>query len=137
MQDATEIVFSEARTVADRSPATRSSVRPNHSVQGCGPESYVESRGGKDDADEVMVGEGVEAEAEAAGHFPKADVDVEIDGKQDEVKQDEVIEYQHPPESEEAQPVRKIITPEMPTQEEVDQHNVDHIPFRSFVQMLP
>ena len=105
MQDAVEGAFSKAGTIAAESSAIGSPVRPAHSNLGCGLDESDGDCKGVDDK-EVMVGDDVEAED----------------------KQDEILESQEP-ESEEAEPVRNLVTPELPSQDEIDRHNADHIPF--------
>ena len=106
MQHETTLAFYRAGSVAKRSSAFRQPVSPAQFVQveRCGTDGEVTAFGKVDEGrKEVMVNDGEEA--------------------------DGVIESCEP-RVEEADPAKTLPSPYVPTQAEIDEHNVDHVPYR-------
>ena len=107
MQDEIEIAFWQAGQVTSRNPAqgcTARPVRPDHSSRRDG------------------CGRGLVAVGE------------EIDGSESGVAAQQPSEELIESREEEVQPARVLPTPYTPTQDEVDEHSIDHIPYRCWCE---
>ena len=102
-------------------------VRPSHSSSGC-------DRGSSGDGQVAGQSSAVGGEQGHGGEILWGDVTsgAPVEGEESTSGKQDLTTQDHEAETEEATPIRAAPTPELPSQEEIDRHQIDHIPYRSW-----